>query len=280
MRKSYWTAIIDNNYQFPDDEYSLMDLTEALLGYLGSPDAELRETFAYEILARWIIQYQYHEAAQLRQLINWLMEQMNYEMGAYNDDTVFLRSYATLTLSLIMYRDSRENFLDEIEVQAILHLANGYLLDEQDNRAYVEDKGWANAIANVADLLRYIAHNSLLSPADMQTILHVIADKMMQSAYQIYAHDEEERLARVILTIMAQDVLTTEDLLDWVQRFSDWRDQTDLKSNYNAIANMTYQNIKRFLLSLYTRMQLSPQLPTSARDFEAHLLRVIGQFSL
>lgn len=279
MDKAFWQAIIDNDYQLPQHE-PVMKLTEELLNYLGLPESELRDTYAYEILARWIVNHRYHEPDQLREMIQWLLAQLSYQLGEQDTDSVFLRSNAAAVLSLIVYRNDRDNFLDEIEVSAILERAKTYLLEEKDSRAYVPDKGWANAIANAASLLRFIALNRHLSPAELTDILRVIADKLMQPVKAPFAHDEEDRLAKVVLAILNRDVLTTFDFVDWVRRFAEWKAEHHQPGVYSAVYNTTYQNIKHFLRALYSQMDMVQRLPFSGKEFEPELLDALREFSL
>lgn len=279
MDKAFWQDIVDNNYKLPEDA-SVMPLTEELLNYLGQADADLRDKYAYEILARWLVLYRYHEPDQMREMYQWLLEQLKVDLGKEETDTVFLRSNSAAILALVMYRNDREQFLDEIEVSAILTDAKNYLIKEKDTRAYVAEMGWANAVANAASLLRYIAFNKNLSPSELQGILDTITDKLMQSVKMPFAHDEEDRLAKVVLAILSRDALTTFDFVDWVKRFSEWKSEHQQNGVYNASYNHTYQNIKHFLRALYTQMDLTTRLPFSAQEFKPDLLDVMRDFSL
>jgi hypothetical protein len=140
--------------------------------------------------------------------------------------------------------------------------------------------GWANAIANAANLLRYIAFNQNLSPSELQGILDALTDKLMQSVAAPYAHDEEDRLAKVVLAILSRDALTTYDFVDWVKRFSEWKAETQPEGVYDVAYNHTYQNIKHFLRAIYTQMDLTVRLPYSAQEIRPELLEVIREFSL
>ena len=279
MEKAFWQTIVDNNYKLPDD-YKVMPLTEELLNYLGVTDADLRDKYAYEILSRWIVLYRYHDTDQMREMYQWLLEQLKVGITEKDTDTVFLRSNAAAVLSLIMYRNDREHFLEEIEISAILAEAKEYLLREQDTRAYVPNMGWANAIANGANLLRYIAFNQNLSPSELQGILDTLTNKLMQTVDVPYAHDEEDRLAKVILAILSRDALATYDFVDWVKRFAEWKSETQQNGVYDAAYNYTYQNIKHFLRAIYTQMDLTVRLPFSAQEFKPELLEVLREFSL
>jgi len=279
MDKAFWQEIVDNHYKLPEKQ-AVMPLTEELLNYLGEVDRDLRDKYAYEILARWLVLYRYHEPDQMREMIQWLLEQLHVGLGEQETNTVFLRSNAAAVLALIMYRNDREHFLDEIEVSAILDKAKSYLIEERDTRAYVENMGWANAIANAASLLRYIAFNQNLSPSELQGILDTLTNKLMQPVNAPFAHDEEDRLAKIVLAILTRDALTSFDFVDWVKRFSEWKTEHHENGVYNAVYSHTYQNIKHFLRALYTHMDLTIRLPFSAQEFKPELLEVLRDFSL
>lgn len=279
MNKAEWQVIIQNDYQLPEGA-DLLPLTDELLDYLASPDPDLRDDIANAILSRWLTVHNYHTPQQLQQMAQWLMQQLTNGIGEMDTDSVFLRSYSALILSLVMYRNSRENFFTEIEVNAILHAAKDYLLNEQDRRAYVEGKGWANAMANACDLLRFVAYAETLSPADLKIIMNAVGEKVMLPVDEFFAHDEEDRLAKIILTIMSRDELDTFDYVDWVKRFSEWYANNARDDVYNATYNATYQNIKSLLRALFVQMSLAPRIPIAAREFEGELLGVMRQFTV
>jgi hypothetical protein len=279
MDKTFWHEIIDNDYELPDDQ-DLVKLTKELLEYLSSPDPELRDEFAYGILARWIVNYRYHDHDDLLDIYPILMQQMQYQIGVAGDDTVFMRSYSALVLSLIVYRDIREGFLTELDLQAILRTALDYLRQEKDTRAHVAGKGWATAIGNACDVLKFIVRHELLSSADVVQVLRAIADKVLQPTDAPYDHDEEERLARVVTSALMRDALSSMEMIDWLQTFTAWRDDHRIEANYDYESNVIYQNSKRFLWAVYIQLQLAPRLPYTVQEFEPELLRALRKFSL
>ena len=97
--REYWHEIIANQYAMPDAA-DLLGLTDELLDYLASPDPELRDTFAYNILSRWLAIYRYHSPEQLLVMTRWLLEQVDKGIGDIDSDTVFLRSYSVAILAL------------------------------------------------------------------------------------------------------------------------------------------------------------------------------------
>lgn len=279
MERSFWREIIDNRYRIPEG-HELGDLTVELIEYLPSPDSELRDTFAYNILARWIIVYGYYSPDELRKMIEWLTPGLNKGLGEQDTDTVFLRSYSALVLSILVYRDTQIHFLDEAEVRALLDRARQYFIAEQDLRAYVPEKGWANAWGNTADLLKFLARNVSLDTADLLRILDVIADKLTAQTLSVHMHDEDDRLAQVVMAVLRRDALTFYELSGWVNRFQDWKTALGEGADYDPVYQTTYHNIKGFLRSLYCYIELAPQIPIEVQDFLPDLLAVLQAFSL
>ena len=118
MDREFWQAIIENDYVPPEGE-DLAALSNELLSYLGAPDPELRDTFAYSILARWMLRDGVYSPTDLRAIMVAMMPNLGKDLGEQDTDSVFLRSYSVLILSLIVFRDNQIQFLDEPEVSAM-----------------------------------------------------------------------------------------------------------------------------------------------------------------
>lgn len=279
MDKADWHKIIADDYKLADDQ-PLEDFTAELLGYLASPDSELRDTIAYSILARWIIKHDYYTDIELINMIEKLMPRMQTSIGSRDDDTVFGRSYAALVLSLIAYHHNTDNFLSDEITRSLLDQARNYLLTERDLRAYVPDKGWANACAHTADLLKFLMRSPVLEADDLKRVMDTVAEKVVIPTEYIFHHDEDERLAQVIMTAINSSMLTTYELDDWLNHFRDWKRSHTQHTVYDASYHGTFQNIKNFLRSLYIHMQLIDSIPVEAADFEPELLNVVGDYSL
>lgn len=279
MDKAFWREIIHNQYRLPEDQ-SLSDLTIELFNYLGSTDPELRDTFAYGILARWIVLYGLHAPENLRVMIEWLVPQLSEGVGEQETDGVFLRAYSALILSLIAYHDNSVNFLEAEEARYLLDKARAYLLAERDLRAYVPEKGWANACAHTADLLRFLARNGYLEASDLRRLLDAIADKLTTETGVIFNHDEDDRLAQAVMAVFQRNVLNMYEMSEWLNRFLDWRSRQQTDNHYDPLYHATHQNIKNFLRSLYCRIQLSAYRTIDIQDFEPDLLVAIKVFSI
>ena len=279
MDKAGWHKIIENEYQLPEGE-DLNALTDELIAYLDSSDGEERDTIAYNIFARWIITYNYFSDEQLVNLVDRLIPKLSQNLGNHDDDTVFGRSYAALVLSLLAYREDRSSFMSEASVHSLIDEARNYLIGERDHRAYVDGKGWANACSHTADLLKFLARNAIIQSEDARRIMDTVAEKVVMQTNYIYRHDEDDRLAQVVTSVMDLSLLTTYELESWLKHFRDWKASHSAENDYNPVYHATYQNIKNFLSSIYIHMQLADSIPIDAADFEPSLLEVIGEYVL
>lgn len=280
MDRDFWHGVISNNYQLPD-EAPLIELTTELFGYLGSPNRELRETFGYEILARWIIVYHYYDPADLSEMAQVLSQNLSIKLGEAATDSVFLRAASAGILALIIYRDTQDQFLDGEHVKAIASDAGHYLIHERDTRTFVADKGWANACGNTADLLRYLAYNQSLQAPDLLQILNYVAEKILQGPPHRFEHDEDDRLAKTVMAVLSRQELTSIDVDDWLRRFVDWHlSRRPEPDSYDAAYSETYHNVKLLLRALLVRIRLTQRLPASLQGLEPELIATIRVFSL
>jgi Protein of unknown function (DUF2785) len=157
MDKTSWQRIIANDYTLPSQP-SLALLTDQLLAYLGSSDAELRESIAYPILEQWIDRAYYtHE--ELWNIATHLLQNLTVGLGEEGADTVFLRSYSILTLVDVVSYDVKHPGLSQEQVRQIQEQVIVYLLAEKDLRGYEPSKGWIHAVAHCGDLFWALAQH-------------------------------------------------------------------------------------------------------------------------
>lgn len=281
MDSAFWESIIESNYALPED-HDLSELTADLLEYIGSPDPIMRDRYSYGILARWITLYGYHDAEALTAMIEWLIPHMTEGLGESDTDSVFYRSYASLILSLIVYRDFQVKFMSEADIRLLLDKARHCLTTEQDLRAYIPDKGWANASAHTCDLLRFLARSSYLDNNDLRRLLDSIADKLTTTTTVLFMHDEDDRLAQVTIAVLRRDMLTLYELTDWLNRFVTWWQghNTTSVDSYDYAEHVTYNNIRSYLRSLYCRIDFVSNLPIEAQDFQIALLKAVKSYSI
>lgn len=252
MDKTFWKSIADNDYQVPEG-YDLLQLTEELLGYLGSPDSELRDDIAYTTFYQWINKHAFYDAELLRQMRDILLDNLMAGIRGSDPQTTLTRSFSALVLSLIVYRDIHESFLSEEEFDELVDSALRYLEAEQDLRGYEKGIGWIHAIAHTADLLRFIIRNKKTDGENHEYILQAIANKLTSPTEAVFVHDEDERLALTAMEIIKRGETDIEAIVAILFQLESWK-KHNTSEQFQAAVHAPYHNIKNFLRSWYFQL--------------------------
>jgi hypothetical protein len=184
-------------------------------------------------------------------------------IGESGTDTVFLRAFSVLILATVVFRDEQceadvvdaSAFLSEDEVRAWFEQGLIYLEGEKDLRGYVEEKGWAHAIAHAADLFRDLAQSRYLGALDLECLLNAIADKIVAPADRVYLYQEDERLAYAVMAALSRDLLDMAFLKQWLDRIVTRSDQRPWHQVFaDQAENNARHNAGSFLRSLYFQL--------------------------
>ena len=116
---------------------------------------------------------------------------------------------------MIIDQDNRQPFLESFEIQEWMKLGLAYFAAEQDFRGYVGTKGWAHAMAHVADLMTFLSRSRYMQTVDLQHILVNIADKLSQPTEYVYTYLEDERLAYSVMSILRRNLVDLPFLKTW-----------------------------------------------------------------
>src|SRR5258706_12805521 len=119
MELAFWKQIASNNFTVPD-EHSLDELTDELLGYIGSSTPQLRLDIAYNTLQQWIVTKPQYQPDQLRTMRDKMLGNIFVAIGDQDTDTVFLRSFSMWILGFIIAHDNDAPFLDQTEWLTLL----------------------------------------------------------------------------------------------------------------------------------------------------------------
>ena len=201
-----------------------MTLTDELFSTIGSTDSELRDSIGLEVFYNWLKKGLY-SADDLRRFIPVLIDNLQKGIGEVEGDSVFLRSFSALWLSLIIYQNNETPDLDKKDIAPILDAALEYFTMEKDLRGYVPVKGYAHALAHASDLFGALAESNLTGAEDHLKILDCIAKKMEHSTSEVFLYNEESRLARAVISIFARDTLTyrpNQGLADFPAQSVEW----------------------------------------------------------
>lgn len=273
MDKIFWKRIVESDFALPEG-YSAAQLTPELSSFLGSTDVEVRDPFGYTILTHWIVRDGHYSPDELRALRDEWTANLAKGAGEDGTDSVFLRSFSMLMLSVIVYRDNQESFLTAAEIRALVEKTLAYFAAEQDGRGFVPGKGWAHSVAHTADALKFLARNSSTDANDHRRMLNAIVDKLTLPILYTYVHSEDERLVLAVIDIFKRGTLEIADWESWLERFRAWRSGWE-DGDFVPTIHTPWHNCKNFLRSLYFRLEFTPDLPEPAAEVKIRLLDVI-----
>lgn len=277
MDKAFWQGVAANNFAVPEG-YTASKLLPELLNLLGSPDQELRDDIGYTALAYWTVRDKHYSPDEIRRMIKHLTENLQTGIGEKDSDSVILRSFSALVLSLMIYRDNQDSFLTNEEVKTVLQQTVEYLEAEQDIRGYVVGKGWLHSLAHTADTLKFLARNPKTDAGDHLQILSAIASKLTRPTTHAYVHDEDERLVLVVMEVLKRDTLHAPTLHGWIESFREWKQNSRNDGKFDVEIHATYHNIKTFLRALYFAVQMmasSPNATEAVKELELEVLRAV-----
>jgi len=241
--KQFLRSIANREYSVPD-ELDPFEFAIALLQNLGSPDEELRDELSYMILASGILAQNKLNGEQLEQLLKLLLseEHLFFRIGEAGTDSVFMRSFSNLIIAAILYTDAKVPALSPKAVKQTKSALLRYAREERDWRGYVEGKGWAHAMAHLADALDICAQNQHIELEDRKDILRTLS--MLCRLPVPLFNEEDVRLATVAYHMILGKQIEQEFLLQWIESCYVQR-KADVSSWRKAA------NAKNFLRSLY-----------------------------
>ncbi len=276
--RDFWQSVVDSGFALPAG-YSAGMLAPHLIELLGSPDPFLRDEVAYLAFYHWMVKNPAEMSDdEVRATRDKLLENLQHDSGETGTGTTFMRSFSALILSLVVYRDLVNSFMDGLEIKRVLDAALDYLRTEQDWRGYVDGQGWVHAVAHTADLLKFLARSSKTGPRDHRAIIDTIYDVLTAPRTSFLTHDEDERLSLTVLDVLKRDLIDTASWLAWVQRFVDWYN-ANKSGAFSPDKHAPYINVKTFLRSVYLRVENAEEVPAAGVVFRAGLLQAARHFS-
>lgn len=276
MDKVFWQGIVEAKYVVPET-YSLTEMRDALMGYLGSPDLQWRDEFGYMILASWITESRF-TSDELQSMIPLLNANLKQGLGENGTDSVFLRSFSILMLSEIVYCDNENEFLTAEQIRTLVAKSINYCLAEQDLRGYIPEKGWAHSCAHTADMLAALAANRHVMSDELQKILNAIVDKLATTTAYMYVHGEDDRLTEVVLAALKRELIAIQTWKAWLDRFEMEVIEKNKAKGFDLGVYGAKRNTKNFLRSVYLQLMMAEEPLPLAEELKPMLLEILGNF--
>jgi len=265
--KTFLRSLVANEYVLPL-EIDSFQFVQALLPNLGSPDSELRDDLTYMIIANMLDQQQL-KAAQVETLLLEILgpNYLFYRIGETGTNAVFMRSFSNLIIAAALYVDARaaKSLLTPGLVQNIKVALLRYGHEERDWRGYVEGKGWAHALAHLADALDECAQSKHLKAKDRQELMKLASELALLPA-PLY-HNEDMRLANMAYHIIAGKQVDDDFIETWLESC-----YLEDKGKQSVATWTSATNARNFLRSLYFLL-LWDHMAFSVVDRIADLLR-------
>lgn len=252
--REFWNAIRTNDYAVPEGA-DIWALTEELLGYLGNPDPELRDTFAYTLIAVWTMRG-HLSGDQLRAITQRLLPNLKEGIGEFRGDKVLLRSFSALMLSVMAYGEYKTPYLTREEYVGLVDALTEYLKAEIDLRGHDAMVGWIHTTAHTADWIGFLARSLQADVKTIRALLMVIADKLIIPTAHVYIHGEDQRMANAMDDLLKREMLTPDDLSAFVERLLKVHEMGTNSEAFDPTIHATYINVKHFIWALYALLTI------------------------
>ncbi|MCM3081790.1 DUF2785 domain-containing protein [Brevibacillus invocatus] len=244
--KEQLLAIQSNEVEAPSNTF---ELVLEMTANIGSPDPELRDELIYSTFSKWILDGVL-SAEEMKKLLHIILDDQHlfYGIGETGTDSVFTRAFSVLVIPLILIAHKKRPFLQEEDIHELKERIFNYVEQEKDLRGHVDEKGWAHAVAHAADALDDLAQCPELDKSDLLKILDLIRAKVTVTQ-TTYIHAEDERMVTAVMSVLDRNVLNNEEILLWINSFSDL-----LVADSYIDAYAQKINLKYFFRSLYFRL--------------------------
>ena len=241
-------AIKGDEFKVPE-RVNAFELALVMMEYLGDSDSELRDDLVYSVLSNWVINGVFSKE-QLKQILASTLDEKHlfYKIGEKDTNSVFMRAFSVLIVASIIYVHRADGFLNYEELIHVKNSVIKFMEEEKDVRGYVVEGGWAHTAAHSSDALDELGLCEEFGREELMEILKAIKDKVSIDCYAYICY-EDERLAFATNSLISRNLLTKEELSEWVKSFLEYDKKIDFPNHYYLISN-----IKNYLNSLYYRL--------------------------
>ncbi len=261
--KAFWLALA-RDCAIPAGESAAHLMNEAV-SLLGSRDSQWRDDVGYGVVAACVYQARRLSPAERRTLIATLTANLRQGIGETGTDSVLVRSFSALDLSILAALELVDPVLDDGGYRQLLDHAINYLHEERDLRGLQPGIGWIHATAHTADLLKFLARDERFTAADQRRLLEAAWAKMTTPGIPVWTHAEEERLAAALLSVVRRTDFDSTSLDPWLARFVTLEQQVWTQVPPDAARLEAAQNARRMLQSFFVLLSMPQPEPTAGQ---------------
>lgn len=261
--KAFWLALAQD-CAIPAGESAAQLLNEAV-SLLGSRDPQWRDDVGYGVVAACVYKARQLSPAERRALIDVLSANLRLGIGETGTDSVLVRSFSALDLSVLAALELLDPVLDDSGYRQLLDDALAYLHAERDLRGLEPGIGWIHATAHTADLLKFLARDERFTVVDQRRLLDAAWVRMTAPGTAVWTHAEEERLAVALLSVVRRKGFDATYLDPWLARFVQLEQQVWTSAPPDAARLDAAQNARRLLQSLFVLLSMPEPEPAPAQ---------------
>ncbi len=258
--KEFWLALVPDCV-IPAGESAGQLMNEAV-SLLDSRDSQWRDDVGYDVVVACVYQARRLSPAERRALVDTLAANLRRGIGETGTDSVLLRSFSALDLSVLAALELDDPVLDDGGYRRLLDDALAYLCNERDLLGLVPGIGWIHATAHTADLLKFLARDRRFTVADQRRLLEAAWAKMTTPGIPVWTHAEEERLAAALLSVVRRTDFDPTNLDAWLARFVTLEQQVWTSAPPDAAKLAAAQNARRLLQSFFVLLSMPQPEPT------------------
>lgn len=258
--KAFWLALAQD-CAIPAGESAAQLLNEAV-SLLGSRDPQWRDDVGYGVVAACVYKARQLSPAERRALIDMLSANLRLGIGETGTDSVLVRSFSALDLSILAALELVDPVLDASGYRQLLDHALAYLNEERDLRGLEPGIGWIHATAHTADLLKFLARDQRFTVADQRRLLDAAWARMTTPGIPVWTHAEEERLAAALLSVVRRTDFEPANLNPWLARFETLEQKVWTQAPPDAARLDASQNARRLLQSFFVLLSMPQPEPT------------------
>jgi hypothetical protein len=257
-----WKTRLDPDRPLDKPIDELLPEVEAML---ASPDPERRDVIAFELLSRWLRTEGAIDDETVAALRDRLVARTAAEPPARADDSVYVRSFAALGLSVVAAREVAKPVAtwDDATLEAQVAAAVAYAGRERDLRGHTGAGGWAHAAAHTADWLKFLARHPALTEAQAVRVLDAITSLVARRHGARFSHGEDERLAAAARAVLRRGLVDDATVDAWLARVAAPLG-TPWPVPFDRALYAAQRNARDLLVSLFVALSFDDAPPAAA----------------
>jgi len=251
--KSSFAQLKENNFVL-ESQKEKEALALQLLNCLASPDPEIRDGFAFEILSHWL------RGGQLSNVVHGQMFEYltNVIASEVNDPNGVYQSFSMLMLSEVARVDRKKPYLSNEQRNYLVNVGSDYFSNLKDYRGFSDKVGWRHGIAHSSDLMLQLALNPAITKTQLDKMLNALASQIAANQQHAYIHGESKRMAMAVIYIFLTKEYSADDWQLWLTKATNASPLSDWQSAYKSEAGLIkLHNTQSFVYALYATIKPS-----------------------